>query len=49
MAFLHTAVASQFLSDWQMGLIRSSDEPAYLLSELVQGAGLSPPAQLEQI
>ncbi len=49
MAFLHTAVASQFLSDWQMGLIRSSDEPAYLLSELVQGAGLSPPAQLGQI
>ena len=49
MACLHTAVASQFLSDWQMGLIRSSDEPAYLLSELVQGAGLSPPAQLGQI
>ena len=49
LAFLHHAVASQFLSDWQMGLIRTSDEPAYLLSELVQGAGLSPPAQLDQI
>ena len=49
MAFLHTAVGSQFLSDWQMGLIRSSDEPAYLLSGLVQDAGLSPPAKLEQI
>jgi hypothetical protein len=46
---LHHSVANQFLGDWQMGLIRASDEPAYLLQELVQAAGLSHIAQLDQI
>lgn len=49
LAFLHHSVANQFLGDWQMGLIRASDEPAYLLQELVQAAGLSHIAQLDQI
>jgi uncharacterized protein (TIGR00730 family) len=49
LAFLHNAVAHQFLGDWQMGLIRASDEPEYLLGELVQAAGLSHTSQLDQI
>jgi uncharacterized protein (TIGR00730 family) len=49
LAFLHTAVAHQFLGDWQMGLIRASDECAYLLGELVHAAGFSHTTQLDQI
>jgi uncharacterized protein (TIGR00730 family) len=49
LAFLHNAVASQFLGDWQMGLIRASDDPAYLLGELIQTAGFSHTSQLDQI
>jgi uncharacterized protein (TIGR00730 family) len=49
LAFLHTTVAHQFLGDWQMGLIRASDDCAYLLGELVQAAGFSHTTQLDQI
>jgi uncharacterized protein (TIGR00730 family) len=49
LAFLHHAVSHQFLGDWQMGLIRANDEPAYLLGELVQAAGVSHTSQLDQI
>lgn len=49
LAFLHHSVAQQFLGDWQMGLIRASGEPAYLLGELVQAAGLSHASNLDQI
>jgi uncharacterized protein (TIGR00730 family) len=49
LAFLHNAVARQFMGDWQMGLVHASDAAETLLSELVQGAGLSHTAQLDQI
>ena len=49
LAFLHNAVTRQFLSDWQMDLIRARDEPGYLLGELVQAAGVSHTSQLDQI
>lgn len=49
LAFLKQAVSSQFLGDWQMGLVRASDSPAALLSELVQAAGLSQALRLDQI
>jgi uncharacterized protein (TIGR00730 family) len=49
LAFLHHAVALQFLGDWQMGLVHASDAPETLLSDLVQAAGLSHTTQLDQI
>jgi uncharacterized protein (TIGR00730 family) len=49
LAFLHSAVARQFMGDWQMGLIQASDAPETLLSDLVQAAGLSHAGQLDQI
>lgn len=49
LAFLTTAVAQQFMSDWQMELIQVGNEPASLLSSLVQAAGLAPAPRLEGI
>ncbi|MFZ5568255.1 MAG: TIGR00730 family Rossman fold protein [Pseudomonadota bacterium] len=49
LAFLSTAVAQQFMSDWQMELIQVGNEPASLLSSLVQAAGLAPAPRLEGI
>ena len=49
LAFLAHTVEQQFLSDWQMSLIQTSDEPAALLSSLVQAAGLAPAPRLEEI
>jgi hypothetical protein len=49
LAFLHSAVRQQFMSDWQMALIQTSSEPIALLSGLVQAAGLAPAPRLEQI
>ncbi len=49
LAFLAHTVEQQFLSDWQMGLIQTGDEPAALLSSLVQAAGLAPAPRLEAI
>ncbi|MEY2659132.1 MAG: family protein in fasciation locus [Pseudomonadota bacterium] len=40
LAFMHQATEAGFVSDWQMGLIRVGSEPAALLAELVQAAGL---------
>ncbi len=47
--FLETSVGQQFLGDWQMDLIRSSVDPASLLKELVQAAGMSPAPRLAEI
>ena len=44
LVFLNSAVASGFMNEWQMGLIRNSDNPQLLLEELVQAAGTAPPA-----
>ncbi|RFO96998.1 TIGR00730 family Rossman fold protein [Rhodoferax lacus] len=49
LAFLAQAVASEFMGDWQMGLVRSGASPAILLSELVQAGGLSQAPQMDQI
>ena len=44
LVFLNSAVASGFMNEWQMGLIRNSDNSQLLLEELVQAAGTAPPA-----
>jgi hypothetical protein len=49
LGFLATSVEQQFLGDWQMDLIRSDADPASLLKELVQAAGLSTIPQLDKI
>lgn len=49
LAFLCTGVQQQFMSPWQMDLIRVSDNALQLLPELVQSAGLSPDARLDSI
>jgi len=46
LAFANNSVAAGFLSDWQMDLIRSDDDPTRLLQELVQAAGFSPSPKL---
>lgn len=47
--FLSTAVERGFLGDWQMDLIKTSREPAEILRDLVQAAGLAPAPRLESI
>jgi uncharacterized protein (TIGR00730 family) len=47
--FLEQSVAQQFMGSWQMGLIEVGDEPTTLLKSLVQAAGLSHSAGLDQI
>jgi uncharacterized protein (TIGR00730 family) len=49
LAFLDHAVNSQFMGDFQMGLVRTGISPAALLNELVQSAGLSQMDQMDQI
>ena len=41
LGFLHTSVASGFMSEWQMGLLHASDDSEALLRTLVQDAGHS--------
>jgi uncharacterized protein (TIGR00730 family) len=41
LAMMQSVVADGFVSDYQMEMIRVSEEPAGLLQELVTGAGLS--------
>ena len=47
--FLQSTVHQGFMSEWQMDLIRIGSEPEALLRELVQAAGLSPAAHLDEI
>lgn len=49
LAFLHAGIEQQFMSPWQMDLIRVGIRAAQLLPELVQEAGLSPAPRLETI
>ena len=49
MEFLASSVKEQFLGDWQMALVRSSDQYKVLLEFLVQAGGMAPFASLEQI
>ncbi len=47
--FLKHTVNSGFMGDWQMGLIRTGTDPVALLKALVEAAGFSPQARLDQI
>jgi uncharacterized protein (TIGR00730 family) len=47
--FLAKSVEQQFLSDWQMDLVRAGTNPSVLLQDLVQAAGMSPAARLDRI
>ena len=47
--FLRTGVEQQFMNAWQMDLIRVGRDPAALLPELVQSAGLAPEPRIEAI
>jgi uncharacterized protein (TIGR00730 family) len=49
LTFLQHSVAEQFMAPWQMKLIEVADEPTTLLKSLVQSAGLSQAAGLDQI
>ena len=49
MDFLASSVKEQFLGDWQMALVRSSDQYKALLEFLVQAGGMAPLASLDQI
>lgn len=49
MEFLASSVTEQFLGDWQMTLLRSSDQYKVLLEFLVQAGGMAPLASLDQI
>lgn len=49
MEFLASSVKEQFLGDWQMALVRSSDQYKALLEFLVQAGGMAPFASLDQI
>ena len=49
MEFLASSVTEQFLGDWQMTLVRSSDQYKVLLEFLVQAGGMAPFASLDQI
>jgi uncharacterized protein (TIGR00730 family) len=44
MAFMAQVVEDGFMGEWQMDLVRHSEDAAPLLRELVQAAGFSPPA-----
>lgn len=41
LAFLQSSVRHGFMSDWQMGLLRTGTDATVLLPELVQAAGLT--------
>ena len=49
MAFMRTGVEQQFMSPWQMDLIRVDSDISVLLPELVQAAGMAPEARIEAI
>ncbi len=49
LSVLRTLVDRQFLTDWQMGLIRVGSDPGALLKSLMTAGGLSNPARLDQI
>ena len=49
MGFLRSAVAQGFMSDWQMDMLRVEADAAALLPTLVQAAGLTKQARLDEI
>ena len=49
MGFLRSAVAQGFMSDWQMDMLRVEADATALLPNLVQAAGLTTQARLDEI
>lgn len=49
LAFLRNSLSQQFMGEAQMRLIRSGSDPGQLLPELVQAAGMTGPAALQDI
>lgn len=49
LGFLAHSTAQGFMGEWQMNLVQVSSQPAQLLADLVQSAGLSAAPQLDQI
>ena len=47
--FLASSVTEQFLGDWQVALVHSSDQYELLLESLVQAGVMAPAASLDQI
>jgi uncharacterized protein (TIGR00730 family) len=47
--FLNTSVEKQFLGDWQIDLVRATDNAESLLQDLVQTAGLVHTTRFDQI
>ncbi len=47
--FLGTSITQQFMGEWQMKLMCEGADPAALLRELVQSAGLSPAPRLDTL
>ena len=47
--FMQNVVHEGFMGEWQMDLVRVGDQVAPLLRELVQAAGLVPPARTERL
>ena len=47
MSFMAQVVEDGFMGEWQMDLVRHSEDAAPLLRELVQASGLNPPAHPE--
>ena len=49
LGFLQSSVDQHFMDPWQMGLIRTGTDPARLLPELIQAAGITRPSKLDSI
>jgi len=48
LGFLEQSVSQQFLGEWQMSLLSCGHEPARLLRDLVQQAGMAPASRLDR-
>ena len=48
LGFLEQSVSQQFLGEWQMSLLSCGHEPASLLRDLVQQAGMAPASRLDR-
>ena len=47
--FLEHSVKSEFMGDWQMGLVQTDTDATRLLPALIESAGLAPADRLEQV
>jgi predicted Rossmann-fold nucleotide-binding protein len=47
--FLRASKSAEFMGEWQMSLVRTSDDAHGLLADLVQAAGMTKSSDLAQI